>query len=99
MLENMKYWDYPKIGKFILLLMLLIEMSTYTYLTINNQQSHKAVLLSCYLLLTSVITFVGSALAIPLRFYFNHWVLFFMAQGLAILSRTVAIVWIVVLNN
>lgn len=99
MLENMKYWDYPKIGKFILLGMILIEMSTYIYLAVNNQQSHKAILISTYLLLASVVTFIASALAIPLKFYFSHWILFFIAQSLAIMLRVVAIVWIVVLDN
>ena len=95
----MKYWDYPKIGKFILLGMILIEITTYIYLAINNQQSHQAILLSCYLLLTSVITFIASALSIPIRFYFYHWRLFMMVQGMAILARIVGLIGIVVLDN
>lgn len=95
----MKYWDYPKIGKIILLGMILIELSTYVYLVINNQQSQKALSLSSYLIFTSLITFIASALTIPLKFYFYHWILFFSIHGIAIISRMVGIVWIIILDN
>lgn len=92
-------WDYPKLGKCVLLVMLGIEIGVFVYLVIENQHCRKAVLLSSYLLGTAVFTFVASALAIPLRFYFHHWIIFFVMQGLAIAARLGAIVWIEVLNG
>ena len=99
MLEKIREYDFPKIGKFILLFMLTLESITYVYLVISNQSCPKAIALSAYLLITSVVTFIASALSISIRVYFNHWIFFFMAQGLAIACRVAAVIWIVILDS
>lgn len=38
-LQKVKQLDFPKIGKWMILLMLCLEASVYIYLTIVNQQS------------------------------------------------------------
>ena len=95
----MKDWDYPKIAKYLLLAMLTLELSTYIYLTISNSHCQKAFLLSSYLLTTSLVTFIACSLAIPLKFYFHHWIIFFTFQVLAITFRLGAVIWIVVLDS
>ena len=99
MLEKIRHWDFPKIGKFVLLFMLAIENITYVYLIISNQSCPKAIALSSYLLTTSVITLIASALSISIRFYFHYWVFFFAVQGVAATCRLGAIIWIVILDN
>ena len=99
MLEKIRHWDFPKIGKFVLLFMLAIENITYVYLIISNQSCPKAIALSSYLLTTSIITLIASALSISVRFYFHYWVFFFAVQGVAATCRLGAIIWIVILDN
>jgi hypothetical protein len=97
-LDKVRQLEYPEVGKYVVIFMLLLEISAYIYLVISSQDCLKAILLSVGLLVASFLTVVASALSIPLKFYFNHWILYNIMAVLSILARITVLVWIVILN-
>lgn len=97
-MEKVKRLDFPKVGKFIIVMMCFLEAAVYVHLIVINQHSSTAVALSSFLLVSSAIGLVASALSIPLRFYYNHWIVYNCLAGTSIASRAVALAWIIILN-
>lgn len=99
LLSNCQTWNWPTIGKFILIVITLLEASINLYLLLSNQGKSKATALSAYLLATSFVMLVNIGLSISIRFYYYYPTTFHVLALFSIVSRTTAIIMIVKLNN
>ena len=99
LLNNCQTWNWPLIGKFILIIMILLEGSINLYLLLSYQGISNAIVLSAYLLTTSFIMLINVGLSISIRIYYNYPKTFHVSALLSILSRAAAIIMIVRLNN
>lgn len=97
-LDKVKELEYPQAGKYVIFIMLLLELSVSVYLLIASQDCLKAILLSVGLLVASFITLVSCGLSIPIQFYFKHWILYNIIGLLSLVGRTTMLVWIMILN-
>lgn len=97
-LDKVRQLEYPQAGKYLIFVMLLLELSIYVYLAIASRECLKAILLSVGLIIASFLTVVSCGLSLPTSFYFKHWIIYNIIGLLSLVGRVTMLIWIMILN-
>lgn len=98
----MKYvrnWDFPHLGKILLLIMTTTESIVYLSLAISYSFDSTSLFLSLGLLLASITTIILTAISIPAKIYYYHTKIYLSAAVLAVSARIATMIIINKVNG
>jgi hypothetical protein len=92
-------WDFPHLGKILLLLLAITEGAVYVVLAIEYYSESTSFFLSLSLLLASATSVLLAALSIPARVYYYHTRVYLAVAVVAVAVRIATMIAINKLNE
>lgn len=98
----MKYvrsWDFPHLGKILLLIMTTTESIVYLSLAISYSFDSTSLFLSLGLLFASITTIILTAISISAKIYYYHTKIYLCFAVLAVFARIATMIIINKMNG